>query len=211
MRIRCNSKLWLVAMLAVSAAACGDDDDNGGNGNNGGNTGGMNAPSNGDNGGDANDGNNDGEPPDLTKACAQGGVYDGFTGEDIKAMAASEGACISDTDIAETCVVNPSTPAGMAGASCFLGSKREEELRVCTIEGDATLGVMGLRDFAPNLSDGCLRCYAEAVGCSAEMGCGVPCAQDPNSEACITCRAEKGCTSGFYECSGLPAPEELNG
>lgn len=185
----------LVALSLVSAGCDDDDDDDGKNGDGGGD--GTDA----DAGRDAGGGGADGT------ACT--GTFEGYTATDILMALGEdpEGACVTEAQVEEVCAVSPDRQAGIAGRACFLAGEEGDDLIACTIEGGA--GTDGVRDVASNLSDDCLRCYAEAVRCSAESRCAAPCAVDVNSEACITCRAEEGCTGGFYDCSGLPTPDEL--
>lgn len=55
--------------------------------------------------------------------------------------------------------------------------------------------------FAFAVSAGCTGCYVDSVRCTAEK-CLSQCATNANSEACVTCRNDNGCTSGFFTCSG---------
>jgi len=55
----------------------------------------------------------------------------------------------------------------------------------------------------PALTDACAGCYAESVACTIE-NCIGECVSDPESDACIQCREDEGCTPGFFDCSGLP-------
>lgn len=52
------------------------------------------------------------------------------------------------------------------------------------------------------LSDACAQCFADTVSCAVQH-CLTECLSDPNSQACVNCRAQN-CDPAFYACSGLP-------
>lgn len=160
-----------------------------------------------DAGGDAglDGGAEDAGPIDAGPSVACTGTYEGHTSAEV-AAALSEGACATGAQVVELCQVNPAAQAATAGQTCFLNGQSGDDLIECVVEGG--FGTDGVRDVAPSLNDACLACYADAVRCSAE-NCLLSCAQNPNGAACIACRDDAGCTSDFYDCSGLPAPEDL--
>jgi hypothetical protein len=55
------------------------------------------------------------------------------------------------------------------------------------------------------LSDACVTCYTNDVGC-ARVHCFAECGFAPASQACAVCRVDNGCAPAFYQCSGLPTP-----
>jgi hypothetical protein len=105
-------------------------------------------------------------------------------------MNAEDGAILNDPEMD---VAGVTTDAATA---CYLGGATEDDAYVaCTSE--ALIDETGL-------SDECADCFVQNALC-AKNNCLVECLTDP--VACETCRDENGCTSAFYECSGLPVPE----
>lgn len=210
-----KSLVSFMVLCAVSIGCSDDDNDNetttgespatagdGGGSDAGGE---LDAGGRADAGGAADAGGGDGG--DGGAECK--GTYAGFTAGDIQANAKSEGACITAAQVAQICTVDPVRQAAMAGATCFIAlNKRGDALRTCTIEGDSSIDLQGINDVAPDLTNACMACYADAVVCAAAE-CVSECAADPESQDCDECRETQGCTPTFYTCSGLPSADEV--
>ncbi len=119
------------------------------------------------------------------------------------------GACTNAADLAiiQNASYDPvakATACGLDNVNLALGGD---------IDGFTTAAETCMKDdsykddakFAFVLSDDCGGCYVGSVRCTA-VNCLASCAVDAASDACVTCRADNGCVSGFYTCSGLPAP-----
>ncbi|HEY8943182.1 MAG TPA: hypothetical protein VIM73_02920, partial [Polyangiaceae bacterium] len=124
------------------------------------------------------------------------GIYTGWTASDLEA-ATTTGAC--QNDASAVCARDLNTEAAACGQDCFAEHGDDAaSLAACALqclkEGDEA-----------DPADACLGCYLASVEC-VRVECLEDCLGNAASEACITCRAEKGCTQAFYECSGLPAP-----
>jgi hypothetical protein len=112
--------------------------------------------------------------------------------------------CTNTADLAVICsgTDDPADKAGACGTStaCIglaLQSKFnefEDCTRTCMLDAARP-------NFEFVVSGGCTECYVDSVRCTAEQ-CLSSCASNPSSEACVTCRSEKGCTSSFFACSG---------
>jgi hypothetical protein len=123
------------------------------------------------------------------------GVYADRTAAEL-AEQSTEGACADDTQA--VCASDIHTRAGNCGVGCATQGGDEAEQASCTLTC--------LRSSpSPDPSDACYGCYIQSVGC-AYVNCFEQCAQNPTAPACIACRADEGCTAGFYTCSGLPFP-----
>lgn len=119
-------------------------------------------------------------------------------------VAAPEDQCLETADLAIICSgdKDPADKAGSCGTStaCIglaLQSKFaefEDCTRECMLDAERP-------NFTFAVSAGCTECYVDSVRCTAEQCLG-QCASNPSSEACVTCRDEKGCTSSFFACSG---------
>ena len=112
--------------------------------------------------------------------------------------------CINAPDEAVICsgTQDPTAKAGACGQStrCIglaLQSKFaefEDCTRACMLDAARP-------NFSFVVSGGCTECYVDSARCTAEQCLGA-CASNPSSEACVTCREEKGCTSSFFACAG---------
>lgn len=123
------------------------------------------------------------------------GVYADRTAAEL-AEQTTEGACVDDTQA--VCASDIHTRAGTCGVGCASQGGGEAEQASCTLAC--------LRNSPnPDPSDACYVCYIESVGC-AYTNCFDQCVESPTAPACIACRADEGCTAGFYTCSGLPVP-----
>ena len=186
----------LLLVAAVLVSACGDDDKDEGK---------DPVP---DAGGDGDgDGDGDAGPP-PEGACDGTGIFAGSTTEEVHMLAMPKNkACSSMADSYQACTVNVSAPAGTAGRACYnLGDGPEFD--TCVVEG--TDSIVGIKDAAPALSDGCATCFLNAVKCSRD-NCAFDCISPDTVEACDACRTAAGCVTDFYECSGFPTPAELDG
>jgi hypothetical protein len=103
-------------------------------------------------------------------------------------MNAEDGAILASMDVADA--------TSTAATDCYLGGATEDEAYV-TCTSEALIDETGL-------TAGCVDCFVQSALC-AKNNCLVECLSDP--VACETCREENGCTSSFYECSGLAVPE----
>lgn len=118
------------------------------------------------------------------------------------AAAAGTGMCANASDLELACSVDMPTIVGVCGVSCYQAnpSSTEEQLAACTgqcvLENPATV---------TDPSQGCLGCYLQSVGCTLQ-NCLNECAGGSTTPGCVSCRADNGCTSAFYTCSGLPTP-----
>ena len=179
------SALMMLA-LSLAGAGCGSDD--------------KKEP--------AGDGDGDGDKPDSGTGdgdgdsdasvtgdpmCKAGGIFDGKKYSDVKAGLHDTGACLSDVDVQEACVINPSDVAGTAGRMCL--NLSGEAFESCVADG--------IQKVATKLSDGCTDCYVQTVVCT-KANCLAECANPDNVGPCTQCRFDKGCTSNFYMCSGFP-------
>jgi hypothetical protein len=93
------------------------------------------------------------------------------------------------------------TIVGTCGKTCYLQAAAGDEPQAACVAPCIAEGVT-----APAaLSASCIRCYVEDVAC-ARNKCFGTCGLTPGSAACAQCRADNGCASAFYGCSGLPLP-----
>jgi hypothetical protein len=125
------------------------------------------------------------------------GVYADKTESEV-AVEAGDGACTSAADLAAVCANDVNTTAASCGLSCFAQGGDEATQIQCNLSCVTTAT-------DPDPSSACIGCYLESVACARE-NCLDQCLSDPTAPACIQCRADEGCTGGFYTCSGLPLP-----
>lgn len=112
--------------------------------------------------------------------------------------------CLEAADLAIICSgdKDPADKAGNCGTSpscisfAFQGNFEQFEdcTRTCMLDAERP-------NFTFVVSEGCTECYVDSVRCTAEQ-CLSACASNPNSENCVTCREEKGCTPSFFTCAG---------
>lgn len=123
------------------------------------------------------------------------GVYADRTAAEL-AEQTTEGACVDDTRA--VCASDIHTQAGTCGVDCANQGGDATEQASCTLTC--------LRNSPnPDPSDACYGCYIASVGC-AYVNCFDQCLASPTAPGCVACRADAGCTAGFYTCSGLPIP-----
>jgi len=121
-----------------------------------------------------------------------------FTHAEFVAQTQDGKACSEASDVTTVCANNMPVVGGTCGKGC-LGMDNEGTCVAECIQDALTMA------HSEPLSVGCLTCYVEDVGCARD-NCLAPCGLNPSSEACFTCRTDKGCVDAFYECSGLPEP-----
>jgi hypothetical protein len=113
------------------------------------------------------------------------------------AVAAGVGKCTTAADLDVICAVDVGQTTRDCGPTCLATGKTGDMLAACVIDCVKTR-------LATRPSEACLGCYAAATACTIDK-CLAVCL-DPNSTACLTCQTQNGCLSGFFVCSGLPAP-----
>lgn len=124
--------------------------------------------------------------------------------ETTEEVAAPEDQCLEAADLAVICsgTQDPADKAASCGQSsgcislALQGKFDEFETctRTCMLDAERP-------NFTFVVSEGCTDCYVSSVRCTAEQCLGV-CATNAGSEACVTCREEKGCTPSFFTCAG---------
>lgn len=146
-------------------------------------------------GGD-DDGGGDAGGPEM---CV--GSYASYNTETF-ADAAGTGACVNESDLLLTCVVDMSSLVGTQGFLCYQQntSATPQELAACTRQR-----VLDASQTVTDPTDNCLNCYLASVGCTL-TNCQTQCAQGASHPDCVSCRATNNCTSNFFTCSGLPTP-----
>jgi hypothetical protein len=179
-------KMMIPFTALALAIACGDDskDDDVGD----------DTTDNGDDTDDTDDegtgGTGGGEPGPSCK-----GAYYLWNASQLEA-ATTTGDCKEDT--AEVCARDLTTEAGEAGVNCFMMHTDDPQAL-----GACVLDELKKAEMSP--SDPCLTCYVVSVAC-VQQNCLEECLSEPNGQVCLGCRLEKGCTTGFLDCSGLPSP-----
>ena len=108
----------------------------------------------------------------------------------------ADGAAICSKDV--TAIV------GTCGKTCYFNVAHDDETQAACVAPCIMQAVA--------LSDSCIGCYVEDVACARDK-CFAQCGLTPASPECAACRADNGCASAFYGCSGLPLPTgvELGG
>ncbi len=127
-------------------------------------------------------------------------TYEGLTSTEFLATTTADKACSSESDATTACTDDMPTVAGACGRAC-LGMGNDAQQATC-VAGCIT---DKLAEDDKALSDSCIGCYTANVEC-ARKNCLVDCGLNPTGEACTKCRADNGCASAFYDCSGLPEP-----
>lgn len=138
--------------------------------------------------------------PDASMAMCVGS-YAALTPAQFSA-AATTGMCANTADLDLACSVDLSTLVGTCGTNCYLQVGNDEPMLIactanCVNEDPLTV---------TNPSQGCLGCYIGSVACTLQ-NCIAECGGGASQPGCIACRAENNCTSDFFTCSGLPAPQ----
>ncbi len=126
------------------------------------------------------------------------GDYTAYDQAGLDAAVDSSGMCAGDADRTVECNNDVTKRATACGSDCFSAGGSEEEQNACV---RSCLG----RNTTPSLSAECIDCYVVDVSCT-RAHCAITCGVSPSSAECATCRADNACASGFYGCSGLPAP-----
>ncbi len=126
------------------------------------------------------------------------------TAEVAEEVVAPTNQCTNTADLAVICSTDkdPAAKAGACGTStACIGLALQgkiAEFETCT--RDCMLDA-ARPNFTFVVSATCTDCYVASVACTA-VQCLGSCASDPDSEACVTCRQEKGCTPSFFACAG---------
>jgi hypothetical protein len=131
--------------------------------------------------------------------------YTDITVSDFLSQADASKACGSSTDATNVCDNDVSTAGATCGKSCLLMGGDDAAQASCV----ATCISQSLPSSATPFSDGCLSCYTADVQCARKQ-CFAQCATAPTSDGCLQCRIDMGCTSTFYDCSGLLVPTGLD-
>lgn len=110
------------------------------------------------------------------------------------------GACANDRSLDVACTVDLAAVAGACGSDCVINNLTDDAaIKACNTQC--------MRDMlVDDASTACLDCYSDSVVCTKQHCLG-DCSSDPNAPACTQCRAQNGCFSGFFACSGFPAPQ----
>ena len=138
------------------------------------------------------------------KQCV--GTYSDFDSTKFDEQTTSGKGC--SLDGASICNNDVTSLVGTCGKTCYLQAKQDDESQAACVAPCIQQAVTSPKA----LSDSCISCYVEDVACARGL-CFAQCGLTPGSAACATCRADNGCASAFYGCSGLPLPTgvELGG
>ena len=159
------------------------------------------------------------EPGDTGVSDADTSVEDTGTdiedpdiGADTDPEPVLEDQCLNEADME---IVNSGADLSGLAKDCGMGCFSADDQRLCTTtcmqEGDDQ-GTEDPEDdiIGVPLTDGCAACYSDAVSCAID-NCALPCATDPDSEECSTCRTEAGCDDNFVTCFGeVPPIDQCN-
>lgn len=126
--------------------------------------------------------------------CA--GIYAEFSASAFATGTTSGKGCAADE--AEICGTDVTTIVGTVGASCYQNPDHSDGAQDACVQA-------GIADQLKTLSAACTNCYVADVACARDK-CLADCGLSPGSVKCAQCRAENGCASSFYDCSGLPVP-----
>jgi hypothetical protein len=135
----------------------------------------------------------------ATNQCTAG--YSDKTPAELEAETTS-GACADDT--ATICANNVPQQASDCGVAARKQATDPNDLMEL---GSLTLSCLQT-ELDPAPSNPCLGCYIQSVACAAQ-NCLNDCAGGETA-ACQQCRISAGCTTAFYQCSGLPVPTGLD-
>lgn len=187
-----------VTAVTLVVVGCGSDSTSGGTstgGTGGSSTGGSST-------GGSSTGGSGGSTADGTCTAPQ---YADVTLIDFLSQAADKAkACAGDTDASNICSNDVSKAGANCGKSCLAAG--DDAAQATCVEACIN---QNLPSGATPLSDSCLKCYSANVQCS-KMNCLAPCLASPTGQDCAQCRVQKGCSSAFYDCSGLPVPTGLD-
>lgn len=169
----CSGAAVLLVLLSLSMG-CGDDTGSSGDG---------------DGDGDGDSGAVSGDPECI-------GTWTGYRLSELADSTTSGvGACSSATDVETICSEGPGDAAKQAASSCYIAASGDVDATSDCVLDEA-------RMVSPDLSEECLRCFANNVACSADM-CLAECVNDSTVPACTDCRLEKGCRPAFFVCAGI--------
>jgi hypothetical protein len=130
------------------------------------------------------------------------GAYSDFTSTKFDEQTTSGKGC--SLDGASVCSNDVTGAVGTCGKTCYFNVAHDDETQAACVAPCIAQAV--------TLSDSCISCYVEDVACARNL-CFAQCGFTPGSPECAKCRADNGCASAFYGCSGLPLPTgvELGG
>src|SRR5688572_23580668 len=143
----------------------------------------------------------DEDTPVVPPAGKCQGTFKNLTEEQVKKGRHTAGACITDSDTKGVCITDVSAATQTCALSCLARGNTNDERLACTrscLDGKLTA--------TPRPSAGCQECYVQTISCTL-ANCLNECASSPDGSACVNCRQVKGCTPGFFLCSGLPLPD----
>ena len=183
----------LVFLLLVGLCCCAliqaCDDENGSDGD-------ADGDSDGDGDGDGDidididadgDGDGDGDSDGDSDGDADG---DSDADSDIERdVELGDGACTNDADMA----ILDSLDSEQIATSCAIECIGQPDMETCSANCISN---------ATGLSAECIDCFVGVVMCTVQHCVGF-CSVNPESDACVSCRAEH-CVPAFEECTGLP-------
>lgn len=127
------------------------------------------------------------------------GTYSDLTSTDFDEQTTSGKGC--SLDGASICSNDVTNLVGTCGKTCYLQAAKDDESQAACVAPCIMQAVTSPKA----LSDSCIACYVADVACARDL-CFAQCGLTPGSADCATCRADNGCASEFYGCSGLPLP-----
>jgi hypothetical protein len=127
------------------------------------------------------------------------GTYVDLSSTQFNAQISSGKGCSSDG--ASICSNDVTTIVGTCGAACYLQADQDDESQAACVAPCIKQKITSPKV----LSASCIDCYVEDVACARDL-CFKECGVTPGSAECAQCRADNGCASAFYGCSGLPVP-----
>lgn len=145
---------------------------------------------------DSGGSSNGGTTADTTGGNATGDAAGGGGSDAQAATGGGSGECTNDGDLA--IITGGQVDATGEATTCGLGclSQPSDQQEQCSL--DCVINATGL-------SSACAGCYASSIKCTIDE-CVAQCAANPESDGCLQCREDKGCTPTFYTCSGLTPP-----
>jgi hypothetical protein len=130
------------------------------------------------------------------------GTYSDLTSTEFDEQTTSAKGC--SLDGAAICSNDVTNLVGTCGKTCYFNVAHDDETQAACVAPCIAQAV--------KLSESCNDCYVADVACARDL-CFAECGLTPASPECAQCRADNGCASAFYGCSGLPLPTgvELGG
>jgi hypothetical protein len=127
------------------------------------------------------------------------GTYSDFASTKFDEQTTSGKGC--SLDGASICSNDVTNKVGTCGKTCYLQAAQDDASQAACVAPCIMQAVKSPK----MLSDSCVDCYVEDVACARDK-CFGQCGLTPGSADCAQCRADQGCASAFYGCSGLPLP-----